>query len=187
MLMLLAYQQMYSTLSVYLRDVHGVPARGYGLLMSIDAALVVVAQFPVGRRVKHYPPMLMMALGTVFYMVGFSMYGFVSTYALFIVAILLITIGEMIVMPVGQALAARFAPEAMRGRYMAFFGFSWALPGMIGPWAAGVIMDNTNPNWVWYLCGLICAAAAVGFSGLNLETRARFGSAPVAVAGRISV
>ena len=133
--------------------------------MSIDAALVVVAQFPVARRIKRYPPMLMMALGTAFYMVGFSMYGFVSTYALFVVAILLITVGEMIVMPVGQALAARFAPEAMRGRYMAFFGISWAMPGMIGAWAAGVIMDNYNPNWVWYLCGIISAVAVLGFYG----------------------
>jgi MFS family permease len=174
MLMLVVYQQMYSTLSVYLRDVHGVPARGYGLLMSIDAALVVVAQFPVARRVKHHPPMLMMAFGTVFYMVGFTMYGFVSTYALFIAAILLITVGEMIVMPVGQALAARFAPEAMRGRYMAFFGFSWALPGMFSAWAAGVIMDNYNPNWVWYLCGIISASAVLGFYGLYLSTRSRF-------------
>jgi MFS family permease len=174
MLMLVVYQQMYSTLSVYLRDVHGIPARGYGLLMSIDAALVVVAQFPVARRVRRYPPMLMMALGTVFYMVGFTMYGFVSTYALFIAAILLITVGEMIVMPVGQALAARFAPEAMRGRYMAFFGFSWALPGMVGAWAAGVIMDNYNPNWVWYLCGIISAVAVIGFYGLYLSTRSRF-------------
>ena len=181
MLMLVVYQQMYSTLSVYLRDVHGVPARGYGLLMSIDAALVVVAQFPVARRVKHYPPMLMMALGTVFYMVGFAMYGFVSTYALFIAAILLITVGEMIVMPVGQALAARFAPEAMRGRYMAFFGFSWALPGMISAWAAGVIMDNYNPNWVWYLSGIISAGAVVGFYGLYLSTRTRFAAAPAAI------
>jgi MFS family permease len=178
-LMLLAYQQMYSTLAVYLRDVQGVSARGYGLLLSIDAALVVVAQFPVARRIKHYPPMLMMALGAAFYMIGFSMYGFVSTYALFVVAILLITVGEMIVMPVGQALAARFAPEAMRGRYMAFFGISWAIPGMIGPWAAGLIMDNYNPNWVWYLSGIISAIAVLGFYGLYLSTRARFSAAPI--------
>jgi MFS family permease len=180
-LMLLVYQQMYSTLSVYLRDVHGVPARGYGLLMSIDAALVVVAQLPVARRVKNYPPMLMMALGTAFYMVGFTIYGFVSTYVLFIAAILLITVGEMIVLPVGQALAARFAPEAMRGRYMAFFGFSWALPGMVSAWAAGMIMDNYNPNWVWYLCGIISAVAVTGFCGLYLATRARFQTASAAI------
>jgi hypothetical protein len=30
----------------------------------------------------------------------------------------------MIVVPVSQAIAANFAPETMRGRYMAIFGLS---------------------------------------------------------------
>jgi MFS family permease len=174
MLMLIVYQQMYNTLSVYLRDVHGVAPRAYGWLLSLDAVIVVVLQFWVARKVRSRPPMLMMLLGTLFYLVGFSMYGFVTAYALFVAAIVLITIGEMIVMPVSQAMAARFAPEDMRGRYMAVFGLSWAVPSAIGPWAAGLIMDNYNPNWVWYAAGIICGVAIIGFYVLHLRTRDRF-------------
>ena len=174
MLMLVVYQQMYNTLSVYLRNVHGIPEQGYGFMLSLDAAVVVLLQFWVTRKVKPYSPMLMMALGTAFYLVGFTMYGFVTTYMLFIVAILLITIGEMIVVPVGQVLAAKFAPEDMRGRYMAFFGLSWAIPSTIGPWAAGLIMDNYNPDWVWYACGIISSVAIMGFLVLEASTRERF-------------
>lgn len=174
MLMMIVYQQMYNTLSVYLRDVHGVSAQGYGFMLSIDAATVVLFQFWVTRKVKPYPPMLMMLAGSLFYLVGFTMYGFVSAYALFIVAILLITVGEMIVMPVSQALVARLAPEEMRGRYMAFFGLAWTIPAAVGPWAAGIILDNYDPNWVWYAGGIICAVAAAGFYLLHLATRSRF-------------
>jgi MFS family permease len=39
----------------------------------------------------------------------------------------------MIIMPVSQALAANFAPEAMRGRYMAVFSLAWAIPATVGP------------------------------------------------------
>ena len=39
----------------------------------------------------------------------------------------IITVGEMIVMPVSMALAARFAPEDMRGRYMSIYGLSWGI------------------------------------------------------------
>jgi len=49
-----------------------------------------------------------------------------------------ITIGEMIVVPVGQALVARLAPEDMRGRYMAFYGLCWTIPAAVGPWALTV-------------------------------------------------
>ena len=174
MLMLIAYQQMYHTLSVYLRDSHGIPERGYGALLSIDAALVVLLQFWVTRRIQDRPPMVMMAVGTALYMVGLAMFGFVSAYWLFIVAILLLTFGEMVVMPISQALAARFAPEDMRGRYMAFYSLAWAVPSTIGPWAAGLILDNYNPDWVWYAAGISCAIAVIGFLSLHMSTQKRF-------------
>ena len=178
MLMLVVYIQLYNTLSVYLRDVHGVSPQGYGFLLTMSAITVILFQFWVTRRVKNYPPFLMMALGAAFYLVGFSMYGFVSVYTLFVAAVVLITIGEMIVMPVGQALAANFAPEDMRGRYLALFSLAWALPATVGPGVAGLILDNFNPNWVWYASGMLCFLAVVGFLALNQATRARLTSEP---------
>lgn len=177
MLMLVVYIQMYNTLSVYLRDVHGVSPQGYGFVLTMSAVTVILFQFWVTRRVKKYPPMLMMALGSAFYLVGFSMYGFVTVYALFIAAMVLITVGEMIVMPVGQALAANFAPADKRGRYMALFSLAWALPATFGPALAGIIMDNYNPNWVWYVAGIISALAISGFLWLHLSTRERLAAA----------
>jgi MFS family permease len=177
-LMNLVYLQMYSTLSVYLRDAHGISTQAYGFLMSMNAVAVVLFQFWLTRRLHRYRRMALMAVGTALYMVGFSMYGFVSSLALFAVAMLVITFGEMIVIPTAQALAARFAPEDMRGRYMAVFGLSWAISATIGPYGAGLILDNYNPNWVWYLCGILSALAVAGFIGLDLRTKARLGDQP---------
>jgi MFS family permease len=187
-LMLIVYQQLYNTLSVFLRDVHGIPTQGYGMMMSVNALTVVALQFWVSRRTAPYPPLLMMALGAGFYLVGFTMYGFVSGYALFILAMVIITFGEMIVVPVAQALAARFAPEAMRGRYMAFFSLSWTFPATIGPLAAGLIMDNYDPNWIWYAGGILCAISIAGFLLLHRSVASRLEStANVAVAQALAL
>ena len=110
-----------------------------------------------------------MALGTLFYMVGFSMFGFVTAYWLFASAIVIITIGEMVIMPTSQALAANFAPEEMRGRYMAVFGLTWMIPATLGPGSAGVILDNYNPNLLWYIGGLLCLVSAFAYYGLHLR------------------
>ena len=177
MIMNVVYLQMYSTFSVYLRDVHAIAARGYGLLMSLNATMVVLLQFSVTRVVRRYPAMLMMALGTALYMVGFTAFGLVSAYPLFVAAMLVITLGEMIIIPVGHALVVQLAPEAMRGRYIAVFGLSWALPQAVGPWAAGIILDNYDPNLVWYLCGALAALAALGFVSLYPRSRERLASA----------
>lgn len=171
MLMLIVYQQLYNTLSVYMRDTHHFPTQFYGYMLSASAVLVVIAQLWLTRKTSKYPPLLMMALGTFFYMIGFSMFGIFAAYAFFVLAVLIITIGEMIAVPASQVLAAKFAPEVMRGRYMAIFGLSWSIPSTIGPAAAGIIMDNYDPRWVWYLGGLLCLISILGYYLLHLRLK----------------
>lgn len=182
-LAILVYMQMNSTLSVYLRDFHHVPPQGFGLILSLNAAMVVLFQFWITRRISKFQPMLLMAFGTLFYAVGFALYGFVASYALFLLAMVIITIGEMITSPTAQALAASFAPEAMRGRYLAVFGLAWLVPTATGPLAAGLIMDNFDPRWVWYLGGLLALSSAIGYLFLIGPSRQRMskaGSTPAA-------
>lgn len=163
----LVYSQMYSTLSVYLRDVHGIPEAGYGWLMTLNASMVVLFQFMITRRISEKPPMLILALGSLFYMVGFGMYGFVDTYLLFMLAMAVITVGEMVVIPVARAYVGQAAPEDMRGRYSGVMGFSWMIPWMVGPLLAGLIMDNGDPNWVWYGSAILGLVSVFGFLWLR--------------------
>jgi MFS family permease len=174
LLMMVVYLQMYGSLSVYLRDNHNISPSGYGFLMTTSAITVVIFQFWVSRVIKYRPPFLMMAFGTVFYMIGFALFGVVTAYFLFALNIVIITIGEMIVVPMSQAIATNFAPETMRGRYMAIFGLSWAMPSTIGPGAAGYILDNYNPNLLWYIGGVLCGLSVIAYYALHL----RLGSKP---------
>ena len=173
-IMVLVYLQMNSTLSVFLRDVHDFPILNFSLLLSMNALMVVVFQIWIAKKISKYAPMKMMAIGTLFYMIGFGMYGFISETYLFYVAMIIITVGEMIVTPVGQATAASFAPEDKRGRYMAVYGFHWAIPNLFGVIVAGLVMENIGPNWVWYIAGILSLISVVGFSLLHSVTKKRF-------------
>jgi MFS family permease len=177
-LMTTTYQQMYNSLSVYLRDVHGIQPQGYGILLSTSAITVILFQFWTTRQIKRYPPFLMMALGAIFYAIGFSLFGVFTTLPLFMLNVIIITAGEMIVMPILQAVVANFAPVEMRGRYMAISGLTWLIPATIGPAAAGYILDNYNPNLVWYIGGILCLAAMFGFYLLHLRLKTKPEFAP---------
>jgi MFS family permease len=170
----IVYMQMAATLSVFLRDIHGFPTQYFGFLLAMNALMVVVFQFWITKKVSKYSPMKVMAIGTLFYMVGFGMYGFVSESYLFFIAMAIITIGEMIEMPIGQTAAAFFAPEDKRGRYMAVFGFHWAIPNLFAILLAGLVIEHIGPNWVWYFAGILSVFAAVGFWLLHGITKARF-------------
>jgi MFS family permease len=170
-MMTLVYMNMNSTLGYYLRDQHGLREAYYGWLLSINAIIVVLFQFWVTRRLEKYKPLLMMAAGSLLYAVGFAMYGFVPTFALFVVAMIIITIGEMVVSPFQQSLVASFAPEHMRGRYMAVSGLSWSISFTVGPYFAGLLLDSANPGLLWIFCGLVGILATLGFVILNKAQR----------------
>jgi MFS family permease len=178
MLSLFVYQQQYSSFPVYLRDAHGINSKLYGVMLAFAGLEVVLFQFWVSRVIRKHPPFRMMMFGTVFFTVGFAMIGFVQGVPWFLLAVILITVGEMITFPTNRVIASNFAPAEMRGRYMAIFDLGWTLPATIGPAAAGLILDYHNPHLLWYIGGIMCAASAFGFYVLHLKVGAQPRFAP---------
>lgn len=168
MIAFIVYQQEYGALAVYLRDVHQIGSRSYGVMLAVAGLEVVLFQIWISRAIRKYPPFLMMMLGALFFMAGFTMIGLVRGFGFFLLAVVTVTFGEMIMFPTNKALAVDFAPAEMRGRYMAIYDFGWTLPATFGPAAAGLILDNYDPNLLWYLGGILCAVSAISFYGLHL-------------------
>jgi len=168
-LSLLVYQQQYSSLPVYLRDTHGIAPNIYGTLLSITGLEVVLLQFWISRKIRKFKPFLTMTLGVLFFMVGFAMIGMIRAIPLFLIAVIIITIGEMIIFPTNRVIATGFAPEDMRGRYMAIYDLGWTLPATFGPAAAGLILDHYNPHLLWYIGGALCALSAFWYYLLHLK------------------
>ena len=181
MIVLIVYQQQYGALAVYLRDVHNIGSKSYGVMLSISGLEVVLFQIWISRTIRKYPPFVMMTLGAVFFMIGFTMIGFVKGFIFFLLAIVIATVGEMIMFPTNKALAINFAPIEMRGRYMAIYDLGWTIPATFGPAAAGLILDYYNPNLLWYLGGILCAVSMISFYALHLwlGRQQRFIPAPV--------
>lgn len=171
---IIVYMQMNSTLSVYLLKVHDIPPRGFGYILSLNAGMVVLLQYWISRKLANVPPMIIMALGNILYAIGFGLYGVVSAYWMMLGAMVVVTIGEMFTVPVAQTLVSFFAPEEMRGRYMAIFGYAWIIPSALGPLLAGLIMDNGDPNWVWYGSFFLAILSAVGYWGIHRKAGHRF-------------
>lgn len=178
MLALIVYIQQYGSLAVYLRDVHGIDSRGYGIMLSVTGVEVVLLQFWISRKIRRYPPFLMMMLGASVFAAGVFMYGMVTSFMMFIVAAVIVCVGEMLYFPTSQVIAAGFAPKEMRGRYMAVAGFITSIPKTIGPGAAGYVLDNLDPHLLWYIGGVICLVSALGYAALHLKLRTQERFAP---------
>jgi MFS family permease len=140
--------------------------------------MVVLFQFPIARWISSYRPLRVMAGGMVLYALGFGAYGAVSSYPLFLIAVATLTIGEMLTAPTSQSLVSQMAPERMRGRYMAAYGFSWVIPAAAAPTLAGLVMDYGDPRWVWYGTAAVGLVAAGMFLWLQRRTGRSFELSP---------
>ncbi len=159
----LVAQNFSTTLGVFLRDVKGIPESGYGMLISMNAVIVILVQIPLARRIEKFNPMIMMAIGSALFAIGYFSYGFTNSYGLYALAMIVITLGELIFEPVRQASVASFAHEQMRGRYMAIEGHSISIAYAVGPLLAGRVFDSGSPNWLWYAAGMIGVVSVLMF------------------------
>lgn len=166
----MVYFQWYFALPVFMRDVHQMPPWFYGSMMSMAGVLVVLAQLAITRRLRLVKSVSALALGALFFAFGFVLFGFISAFVLFLLASMIITIGEMIFFPTQQSLIAQLAVEEYRARYMAVTTFAFTIPNIIGPALGGYIMENTPVYGLWLIAGLTCIFAAL----IYLALRPRF-------------
>ncbi|HLO34305.1 MAG TPA: MFS transporter [Anaerolineales bacterium] len=162
-----AYMQMSTTLSLYLVKFQHMSESFFGSLVMLNALMVVFLQFPISRWASKQPLLLVMIGGAAFYLFGFGSYGLSPSVPLFVFGMILISLGEMLVIPSGQALTALLAPLDMRARYVATERFTWITAQSLGPLAAAAIMDRFDPRWVWYGCSIVCAISIAGFYRLH--------------------
>jgi MFS family permease len=140
---------MWVLLSVYTKKNYGLPESRYGLIPMTNALMVVFVQFPVTQVTKRYPPLLMLAIGSLFYAVGVGSVALGHGFWGFWLSMVVMTIGELILVPTATTYAANLAPADMRGRYMSIYGLTWGVATGIGPVLGGFLNDNLGPSTIW--------------------------------------
>ena len=170
-----AFMQMSTTLPIFLVKFQHMSESFIGALIMLNALMVVLLQFPITRWASKKPLLLIMIGGATCYLIGFGSYGLPPSVPLFVFAIILITVGEMLVIPTSQALTALLAPADMRARYVAAERLNWIVAQALGPLAAGAMLDRFDPRWVWFGCSIICGISIISFYALHLHARERLG------------
>lgn len=170
-LLTLVYTQMTTTMPVYLKTQAGVPESGYGMLMALNAGMVVLLQIPTTRLVENRNRACMLALGALLYGAGFGSLGLWRDLPLFALSMAVLTVGEMVIAPVASALVADLSPEETRARYMAAFGLTWTIGFGLGPAWGGFVLERSGPSWLWGLALVGACLSALAFMPLRNTSR----------------
>lgn len=156
-------------LGAYAKDNYGLPENIYGLIPTTNALMVVLLQLYVTRRTSRYDPLGVMALGTLLYGIGVGSIALGSGFWGFWLSMIIVTIGELMVIPTASTYTANRAPETMRGRYMSLLALTWGAGSMIGPLLGGMLNDYFSPGAIWYGGGAAGVLGALIYLSLFLK------------------
>jgi DHA2 family multidrug resistance protein len=106
-----------------------------------------------------------MILGSLLYVAGWASLGWIKSFDVALLSIVLITAGEVTLSPISSAVVAESAPPDKRGRYMGFFTLSQTAGQSLAPLFGGVLLDSfpTQPRILWGIIGSVGILAAIGF------------------------
>ncbi|WP_448177004.1 MFS transporter [Pseudomonas putida] len=143
-------------------------ARLIGYLVTTNAVTVIALQYLIGRRIsrQRLMPWLLAGMGLfIAGLLGFALAGSVLAWCL---AMLVFTLGEIIVIPAEYMFIDLIAPEHLRGVYYGAQNLS-NLGAALGPVMVGFALAHLWPGAVFYLLVLSVILAGV-FYGLGTRT-----------------
>lgn len=122
---------------------------GYGWLMTVNAVTVLLMTAIVTRATIHGSRAMNMALGTVFYMVGFGLYAICTSLFAFLGATFIWTIGEILLATNGNVFVNQHAPQTHRARFNSLVSVTVGLGSTLGPFAGGLILSRAGFPVLW--------------------------------------
>jgi len=161
------YSQTTTTFPVYMNENFGILEDKYGLIMALNASMVVLLQYPITRIIGKYKKTVIMALGAFLYALGFGSIGLSNSFPLFALNMAILTVGEMVIIPVNTSFVADISPEDMRGRYMGVLGIANMLGWGIGPIIGGFFIDKIGGNFIWLIIFILGLISSVGYLSLQ--------------------
>jgi len=136
-------------LSVYLKLNFGIPEEVYGWIPTTNAIMIILFQVLITRWTKKFKVPAVLVVGSTFYALSMLIISLSSDLKGFWLGMVVMTIGELILMPTVSAFVANLAPADKRGRYMSLYGLTWNVATGTGPLAAGILSDQFGLRAPW--------------------------------------
>jgi MFS family permease len=159
-LVTMVFFQHNSTMSFYMVHALGLSPAVYGLMFTINTAIIVVLEVPLNTAMANWPLGRSLALGALLSGLGFGSLALASSAGGVLATVVIWTFGEMILFPTASAYASHFAPADRQGAYMGAYSMSAAAAFALGPWTGMRILEAWGGRVLWgvtFLCGLVAA------------------------------
>jgi predicted MFS family arabinose efflux permease len=160
---MMVFMQYNTTYPLYLRDHFGLNEAQTGLLYAVNTSLIVTLEMLLISAIKQWRLMRTIALGTCIFCLGFGMLPFGQGAAYAVLAMAVVTLGEMLSFAQSSTFVANRARPGAEGAYIGWYTVIHALAWVLGP-GLGAAIYQYNPDRLWHVAIVVGALALTGFS-----------------------
>jgi len=146
---LIAPGMVWVLLAVYTKTNFGLPESQYGWIPTTNALMCVFVQYLVTLITRRHKPLPVAAVGMCIYAIGVGSVALMSGFWGFWLSMVILTLGELTVVPTATTYVANIAPPEMRGRYMSVYWLSWGISRGAAPLIGGWLNDLISPQAIW--------------------------------------
>ncbi|MDW8571395.1 MFS transporter [Staphylococcus shinii] len=141
----IAYIQWESTIASFTQEIN-VSMSQYSLLWTVNGIMILVAQpliLPVIRLLKGNLKYQML-VGIIIFILSFFVTSFAEQFSVFMVGMIILTLGEMFVWPAVPTIANQLAPNGKEGSFQGYVNSAATVGKAFGPLIGGVVVDTFN-------------------------------------------
>lgn len=154
------FDQMYSTLGIYLRQHDHLAPHWLGYLFSINGLMVVLLQVPVARRIGRWGLGRCTQAGVLFAGMSYLLLLAGKSPLWAVLMAVTLTLGELLQSPSCAQLVMKRSEGRLRGRYLGLYGSVWGGRTLYAPALGSWIYGNAGGATLWICCAVASLAAA---------------------------
>jgi MFS family permease len=140
-----------------------------GALVTTNAVVVILSQFWLGSLIQGRSLLLWLLLGLALLLAGELGFAFAATTLAWVLAMIVFSLGETVVVPAEYLFIDRIAPDAMRGSYYAAQNLT-NIGAALGPIMCGAIIAWSQPHYIFHLLvGSVLASGALYYAGTKAK------------------
>lgn len=167
----LSFFQFGVTYPLYLRDHFGMSKPGIGAIYAVNTLIIVLFEMIILEAVEKISSMIKwVGFGTLIYCVGFGILPLNDTIPFAIFAIVLVTIGEMLALPVASGWVAKRSEGKNRSMYMSWFTLTFSVTAILAPKIGGSLYEYDR-DLLWFVVGATGFVAMAGYWVLDYALR----------------
>ena len=147
---IMAPMMLWMLLAIYTTKYFGISESQYSLIPMTNAIMCVTLQFPVTLWIRKLEARQAITLGMFAYAIGVGSVAIMTGFWGFWLSMVIMTFGELILVPTATKYIADMAPVDLRGRYMSLYWLSWGISRAVAPMVGGLLHDKIGPSSIWW-------------------------------------